>query len=112
MPVIFLIDEGTASASEILTGALKDYDLVTTVGVTSFGKGIVQLPFVLPSKNGALKLTVSKYYSPSGENIHKKGIEPDYKVEIPDSVLKQQYSKDIDTQYQKALELMKEKIGA
>lgn len=112
VPVIILIDEGTASASEILTGALKDYDLVTTVGVTSFGKGIVQLPFVLPSKNGALKLTVSKYYSPSGENIHKKGIEPDYKVEIPDSVLKQQYSKEIDTQYQKALELMKEKIGA
>lgn len=109
-PVVILIDENSASASEVLTGALRDYNIATTVGVTSFGKGIVQNIFPLPDGNGGLKVTTSKYYSPNGENIHGKGIEPDYKVELPEDVKKKEYSREIDTQYQKALEVMEGKL--
>lgn len=109
-PVVILIDEYSASASEVLTGALRDYDVATTVGVTSFGKGIVQSIFPLPNDNGGLKITTSKYYSPSGENIHGKGIEPDYKVELPEDIKDKKYSREIDTQYQKALEVMEGKL--
>lgn len=76
MPLVVLIDGGTASASEIVAGAIRDYDLGTLVGTTSFGKGIVQ---VVLDKIGQekmvqfLKVTISKYYTPNGENIHKKG---------------------------------------
>lgn len=109
-PVVILIDEYSASASEVLTGALRDYDVATTVGVTSFGKGIVQNIFPLENGNGGLKITTSKYYSPNGENIHGKGIEPDYKVELPEDIKDKQYSREIDTQYQKALEVMEGKL--
>ena len=109
-PVVILIDEYSASASEVLTGALRDYDVATTVGVKSFGKGIVQSIFPIPNDNGGLKVTTSKYYSPNGENIHGKGIEPDYKVELPEDIKDKQYSREIDTQYQKALEVMEGKL--
>ena len=80
IPCVFLVDENTASASEILTGAIKDYGLATVIGTQTFGKGIVQ--DILPLKDGSgLKVTNSKYYTPNGENIHKIGIEPDIIVE-------------------------------
>ena len=110
IPVVILIDKNSASASEVLTGALRDYGVSTTVGVTSFGKGIVQSIFPLPNDNGGLKITTSKYYTPNGENIHKKGIEPDYKVELPKDVMDKKYSRDLDTQYQKALEVINDKL--
>lgn len=110
IPITILIDGNSASASEVLTGALRDYGIAKTVGVTSFGKGIVQEIFPLNSGDGGLKVTVSKYYSPNGINIHGTGIIPDYNVEIPDEVLNSQYSKEIDTQYQKAIEVMNELI--
>ena len=109
-PVVVLIDENSASASEVLTGALRDYGIATTVGVTSFGKGIVQSIFPLPNDNGGLKITTSKYYTPNGENIHKKGIEPDFRVELPSDVMSKKYSRDLDTQYQKALEVIEGKL--
>lgn len=109
-PVVILIDEYSASASEVFTGALRDYDVAETVGMTSFGKGIVQSIFPLENDNGGLKITTSKYYSPNGDNIHGKGIEPDYKVKLPEDIKNKQYSREIDTQYQKALEVMEGKL--
>ena len=80
IPCVFLVDGNTASASEILTGAVKDYGIATVIGTQTFGKGIVQ--DVLPLEDGSgLKITNSKYYTPNGENIHKVGITPDYIVE-------------------------------
>jgi carboxyl-terminal processing protease len=81
IPTVVLIDEGSASASEITAGALHDNKAATLVGVKSFGKGSVQQPQNL--SNGAiLKVTVARWYTPNGKNIDKQGIEPDKKVEI------------------------------
>lgn len=80
IPLVILIDENSASASEIFAGAAKDHEIATLVGNTTFGKGIVQKLYPL-SDGSAIKLTVSKYYTPNGVNIHGTGIEPDVKVE-------------------------------
>lgn len=112
MPLVVLVDGGSASASEVVTGALKDNNVATVVGTTTFGKGIVQqlVPFKESDGDiGAIKVTTSKYYCPNGENIHGKGIEPDITVELSEEALSQEYSRDIDTQFQKALEVIREK---
>ena len=114
LPLVVLTDEGTASASEIVSGALRDYNKATLVGEKTFGKGIVQ-NIIYRSKDGfgdgtALKLTVSSYYTPKGNNIHKKGIEPDEVVEIPQEVREQKYDRSIDPQFQKGLEIIKNKV--
>ncbi len=81
MPVVVLINKGSASASEIVTGALKDHGRATIVGEKSFGKASVQN--IIPLEDGsALKLTVAYYYTPNGNLIHKKGIIPDVKVSM------------------------------
>ena len=110
MPLVILIDGGSASASEVVTGALRDYKAGTIVGTTSFGKGVVQQLIEFSDGNGGLKVTTSKYYTPNGENIHKIGIEPDIEVEIPDEISQQEYDRSIDPQFNKALEVIKEKI--
>lgn len=112
IPMSVLINGNSASASEVFTGALQDYNLATVVGTTSFGKGIVQNVF--PLKDGsAIKLTISKYYTPNGRNIHGTGIEPDLKVELDDSVKNQvTIEKDKDNQLQKAIDVVKEKMTA
>ncbi|WP_025648465.1 S41 family peptidase [Clostridium perfringens] len=113
MPLVVLIDGGTASASEIVAGAIRDYDLGTLVGTTSFGKGIVQvvLDKIGQEKDGtALKVTISKYYTPNGENIHKKGIGPDVTVEYLKELKEKTYSRSTDPQFEKALEIIQEKI--
>ena len=69
-PLVVLVDGGSASASEVVTGALRDHEAATTIGTTTFGKGIVQQLKVLPNEMGGLKVTTSKYYTPNGENIH------------------------------------------
>ena len=79
-PLIVLINSGSASASEIVAGALKDYSRAIIVGTRSFGKGSVQSIIPLPG-NGAMRLTTARYYTPSGISIQAKGIEPDIKVE-------------------------------
>ena len=81
IPTIVLIDEGSASASEITAGALRDNNAAVLVGVKSFGKGSVQQPQNLDN-GGILKVTVARWYTPAGKNIDKQGIEPDKKVEI------------------------------
>lgn len=109
-PLSILINDYSASASEVFAGAIKDYELGTLVGTTSFGKGIVQTVF--PLQDGtALKLTIAKYYTPNGNNIHGIGIEPDIKVELDESLAqKAKITKEEDNQLQKAIESVKEQI--
>jgi carboxyl-terminal processing protease len=79
-PLIVLINGGTASASEIVAGALQDHKRAALVGTRSFGKGSVQTVIPLGAGNGALRLTTARYFTPSGRSIQAKGIEPDIKV--------------------------------
>jgi carboxyl-terminal processing protease len=80
-PIVVLINGGTASAAEIVTGALQDGKRATVVGTRSFGKGTVQSIVPLGKGNGALRLTTARYYTPSGRSIQAKGIDPDIVVE-------------------------------
>lgn len=109
LPLVVLTNGGTASASEIFSGAVRDYNIGILVGEKTFGKGVVQS--LLDTGDGtALKITVSKYYTPNGENIHKKGIKPDIEIKYPIDLLKQPYSREKDPQFNKALEVIKQKL--
>ncbi|HLF18408.1 MAG TPA: S41 family peptidase [Candidatus Omnitrophota bacterium] len=95
-PMVVLINEGSASGSEILAGALKDNKRAIILGMTSFGKGSVQSVIPLPDGSG-LRLTTSKYFTPSGESIHGKGIEPDIVVDlfVPEETDEKKQEKDV-----------------
>lgn len=109
LPVTILTNGGTASASEIFSGAVRDYKIGTLVGEKTFGKGVVQT--ILDTGEGtALKVTVSKYYTPNGENIHHTGIKPDIEVKYPDELRQKPYDRNLDPQFAKALEIAKGKI--
>ena len=103
IPCVVLVDGNTASASEILTGALRDYKIATVMGTKTFGKGITQI--ITPLEDGSgVKITNSKYYSPNGENIHGKGIEPDVEVEFD----AEKYKEDgTDNQLEEAIRYLK-----
>jgi len=100
-PVVILINEGTASSAEILTGALKDNRGVLVMGETSFGKGLVQRVVTLDD-GSALKVTTAKWYTPNGEIIQDIGIKPDIEVEMTE----EDYNNDKDPQLDRALEEM------
>lgn len=108
--LVVLVDNGSASASEILTGALKDHKAATIVGTTTFGKGVVQI--VQPySENTGFKLTTSQYFTPNGVNIHGIGIEPDVVIELDEAYYEIENPTDADdNQLQKAIEIIKTKI--
>lgn len=105
-PIVVLINGGSASASEILSGALKDNKRATIVGKQSFGKGLVQEINKLPD-GSALHITIQKYLTPNGTDIHKKGITPDYVVDITSEDIKS----NKDPQLAKACEVLQRLVG-
>lgn len=108
LPLVVLVNEYSASASEIFSGAVKDAGIGKLVGKKTYGKGIVQT--VAPLDDGsAIKLTIANYYTRGGNDIHLKGIEPDVEVELDT----EKYLEDeTDTQLEKAIEVMKEEMAA
>ena len=107
MPIIILTNENTASASEILAGALKDLGKAKTVGTTTYGKGVIQQILKLSDGSG-LKVTIEEYQTPNRSKIHKIGIAPDEEVKLPDSVTNVlNVTESEDTQLQKAIEMLK-----
>lgn len=109
-PVAILVNGNSASASEVFSGAMKDYKAATLVGTRTFGKGIVQS--IVPFGDGtAMKVTVSKYYTPNGVNIHGTGIEPDVVVELSKDATKNgKYDRKYDNQLNKALDVVVDKL--
>lgn len=119
LPIVVLINEGSASASEIVSGALQDNKRALVMGIKSFGKGSVQTIIPLKTNGGALRMTTSLYYTPSGKSIQASGIEPD--IEVTNAKLEQQKPSDrsseadlrghIEVQVQEAVEeAKKEKL--
>lgn len=105
-PIVVLVNESSASASEVLAGAIKDRNAGKLVGKKTFGKGIVQSVLSL-SDGSAIKLTTSKYFTPGGHYIHGIGIEPDYEVELDVD----KYKAGTDTQLEKAKQVIKQMKG-
>lgn len=103
MPIVVLTNEYTASASEIMTGALKDNGKAESVGTKTYGKGVIQDVYQL-TDGSVLKLTTAEYYTPNNVTINKIGIEPDYEVEFVNGE-----DEDIDEQLEKAIEVIKTK---
>lgn len=105
LPMVVLVDMNSASAAEILAGAIQDYGIGTLVGTTTFGKGIVQQ--IVPFTDGsAIKLTISSYFTPNGRNIHEVGIEPDVICEF-DGEAYYNSENPVDNQLEKAKEILK-----
>lgn len=111
IPIVVLVNGESASAAEILTGALKDNDYATVVGTTTFGKGIAQGLFPMPD-GSALKLTTAYYYFPSGECIHEIGIKPDVEVELDEELKSMvEIPREEDNQLHKAVEVLVQKVN-
>ena len=107
MPIVFLVNEHTASASEILTVAVKEnLENVKVVGTKTYGKGVIQSIFTLSDGSG-IKLTTNEYYTPNHNTINKVGITPDYEIEFPSGESIYSIDEEKDPQLQKAIELLK-----
>ncbi len=112
VPMTVLVNEYSASASELLCGALKERDVATVVGTTTFGKGIVQTTWSM-SDGTAYKMTTAKYYTPNGNNIHGTGIEPDIQIDLTEEQKQMsEIPEEEDMQLQTALEVIRTDIGA
>jgi carboxyl-terminal processing protease len=108
--IIVLVNSGSASASEIVAGALQDHDRALVLGTATFGKGLVQTVMPL-SKGRAIKLTTSRYFTPSGDSIHEKGITPDIHIDdtpgYPDLSLTGKIDREADAQLLEALQYLR-----
>ena len=112
LPLVLLVNERSASASEVLSGAIRDAEMGTIVGTQTFGKGVVQNLLYLPDGT-AIKLTVQRYHTPNGHYIHGIGIEPDVIVEMSDDLSRRigDLELEYDVQLQAALEIIDGKFG-
>ena len=106
IPLVVLVNGYSASASEILSGAVKDYGIGTIVGTTTYGKGVVQRIFDFEDGT-AVKLTISNYFTPAGNDINGVGVEPDIEVELDSEQMKEDGT---DNQLQRAIEVIKEQL--
>lgn len=109
IPMVLLVNGYSASASELVAGALKDYEVAHLIGTQTFGKGIVQSYFSIPETNGMLKITTEAYYTPNGVCIHGVGIEPDEVVDLSEEGKKYSIAAlpfEFDTQMQAAIQYL------
>ena len=111
LPLVVLVDEGSASASEILAGAIQDSGTGVLVGTTTFGKALVQTVQRM-NDGSAIKMTTAQYYTPKGRSIQGKGIRPDYVVELPEDAVIGEYKQGKDPQLAKAVELVKNEMDS
>jgi carboxyl-terminal processing protease len=102
IPLVVLINEGSASASEIFAGAIQDYERGTLVGTTTFGKGSVQNWIPLMNDQGAVRVTIARWLTPNERHIHNVGVEPDVEVEITEEDIEAEN----DSQLEKAIEIL------
>jgi carboxyl-terminal processing protease len=102
IPLVILVNEFSASASELVAGAIQDHDRAPLVGVTTFGKGTVQKWIDLSNEQGAVRVTVARWLTPDGNNIHEIGLTPDYIVELTD----EDFEAERDPQLDKAIEIL------
>lgn len=107
IPIVILINEGSASASEVVAGALQDYERGQLVGVTSYGKGSVQNWVPLNNDQGAVRVTIAKWLTPLERTIHKIGLTPDVVIEMTE----EDYKADRDPQLDKAVEILLDQIN-
>ena len=112
IPLAVLVNESSASASEIFAGAVKDYGIGTIVGTTTYGKGVVQT--IQPLTDGsAVKITIAKYFTPKGNDINKKGITPDVEAELSGDITDwAELTHEEDTQLQTALKELEQRAAA
>jgi carboxyl-terminal processing protease len=103
LPLVVLINAGSASASEIVAGAIQDYDRGSLVGEASFGKGSVQNWVPLDNNQGAVRVTVARWFTPNGTLIEDQGLTPDYVVTLSE----EDFTAGLDPQLEKAIDILK-----
>ena len=91
IPLVILVNENSASASEILSGCLQDYDRATIVGTTTYGKGVVQWVMPVGDRGAGMQLTIAQYFTPNGNEVHKKGITPDVEATMPEELVSEMF---------------------
>lgn len=113
LPMVVLVNEMTASASEVFTAAIQDYKMGVVMGTNTFGKGIVQQVHTFPSDGAGMQLTIEAYYTPTGRNIHEVGIQPDIVVELSEDYDPSIYTPDMenDNQLKAAFDQVKKMIA-
>jgi len=104
LPVYILVNQGTASASEIMAGALQDYDRATLIGNQTFGKGLIQNWIPLDGDNGAVRVTIARWLTPDGRQIQGQGLAPDFSIDLT----LEDFDAGLDPQLDKALALIKQ----
>lgn len=109
-PLVFLINEHSASASELLSGAMQDYGLAKVVGTVSYGKGIAQDIIPLGQSKSGMQYTSAQYFTPNGNKVHKVGITPDYIVKADDDTKEYKLGDLSDNQLKKAFEVVQELV--